>query len=739
MATGGLYGQSNAGIVSPQSGSESSGLYGNNTVFGGTYFEWFIFQEASTQPATPTGGSWNFLTNTGTVPSGWTQSPPSAPTNEIWVSIALVNSKTTSSFTWSTPGLLGVIASTSVGTTTTGAAGTSASVTNSGTSLDAVLNFTIPRGDTGATGTAATIAAGTTTTTAPGTNATVTNVGTSGAAIFDFGIPRGAGVNSGGSAGQVLTKASGTDYDTTWTTIIGTLNYQGSWDASTNTPTLTSSVGTNGYYYVVGTAGSTNLNGITDWLVGDWAIFNGSVWQKLDQTNLVTSVAGRTGAVVLSNTDISGLGTMSTQNANAVAITGGTESSVTHTGDTIGNYLDYTGITAPAYAQGRMWYDTTAKALAYYNDVSSAVVHIGHDLQFKVINNTGSTIPNGSPVYITSTSSGQTYPNIALAKADVAATSAVIGLTDGAIANGAVGYVTAQGGIDGVNTSSFTVGQVLYLSPYSAGQLMNTIPPTGITVQVGVVTFVDASIGKIYVKQTTPLNVPASIISGTVAIANGGTGQTTQAAAITALTGTQTSGYYLRSNGTNSVLSAIQAADVPILNQNTTGSASGGASGPIAATTLTASSDPSFNSTGAVQLSKGTTAERPTGVAGKLRFNTTSNEFEGYNGTTWASVGGAAISNDTSTATAVYPLFASATSGTASTVYTSNANYLYTPSTGELAAKEIYASNGIITQATTIASSYTFPTGASGMSVGPVTLNSGVSITVPSGQRWVVI
>jgi len=60
----------------------------------------------------------------------------------------------------------------------------------------------------------------------------------------------------------------------------------------------------------------------------------------------------------------------------------------------------------------------------------------------------------------------------------------------------------------------------------------------------------------------------------TVAISRGGTGQTTQAAAITALTGTQTSGYYLRSNGTNSVLSAIQAADVPTLNQNTTGTAS---------------------------------------------------------------------------------------------------------------------------------------------------------------------
>jgi hypothetical protein len=61
---------------------------------------------------------------------------------------------------------------------------------------------------------------------------------------------------------------------------------------------------------------------------------------------------------------------------------------------------------------------------------------------------------------------------------------------------------------------------------------------------------------------------------GAVDIANGGTGQTTAAAAITALTGTQTSGQYLRSNGTAAALSAIQAADVPTLNQNTTGTAS---------------------------------------------------------------------------------------------------------------------------------------------------------------------
>jgi hypothetical protein len=61
----------------------------------------------------------------------------------------------------------------------------------------------------------------------------------------------------------------------------------------------------------------------------------------------------------------------------------------------------------------------------------------------------------------------------------------------------------------------------------------------------------------------------------TVAIGKGGTGQTTAAAAITALTGAQTSGKYLRSNGTNAVLADIVAADVPTLNQNTTGTAAG--------------------------------------------------------------------------------------------------------------------------------------------------------------------
>jgi hypothetical protein len=111
--------------------------------------------------------------------------------------------------------------------------------------------------------------------------------------------------------------------------ISGGLSYQGTWNASTNTPTLTSSSGTSNYYYVVSVSGSTNLNGITDWVTGDWAIYNGTAWQKIDQTNLVISVAGRTGAITLTTADIGGLGTIATQASSNVSITGGSITGIT--------------------------------------------------------------------------------------------------------------------------------------------------------------------------------------------------------------------------------------------------------------------------------------------------------------------------------------------------------------------------------------------------------------------------
>ena len=84
-----------------------------------------------------------------------------------------------------------------VGTTFTGAPGTSAAVTNSGTPQNAVLNFVIPQGETGAAGATglpgapATVTVGTTTTGAPGTNAAVTNSGTANNAVLNFTVPAG--------------------------------------------------------------------------------------------------------------------------------------------------------------------------------------------------------------------------------------------------------------------------------------------------------------------------------------------------------------------------------------------------------------------------------------------------------------------------------------------------------------------------------------------------------------------
>lgn len=92
----------------------------------------------------------------------------------------------------------------------------------------------------------------------------------------------------------------------------GGVNYQGTWNANSNSPTLTSSVGTKGFYYVVSTAGTTNLNGVTDWQVGDWAIFNSTAWEKVDTTDQVSSVFGRTGAVVGVSTDYSAVGLTNT-------------------------------------------------------------------------------------------------------------------------------------------------------------------------------------------------------------------------------------------------------------------------------------------------------------------------------------------------------------------------------------------------------------------------------------------
>ena len=237
----------------------------------------------------------------------------------------------------------------------------------------------------------------------------------------------------------------------------------------------------------------------------------------------------------------------------------------------------------------------------------------------------------------------------------------------------------------------------------------------------------------------------AANVTGTVAIANGGTGQTTAAAALTALAGTQTSGYYLRSNGTDTLLAAIQAADVPTLNQNTTGTAAN-----VTGTVAIAN-----GGTGQTTATAGFDALAPTTTKGDLIVhNGTDNvrlavgtdtyalvaDSTAATGVKWASVGASlTIANDTTTATNLYPTFLTATSGTATTLYTGSAKLLYKPSTGEFTAPAHISSNGITINSTTVSTSYTIASGTAGMSAGPMSVAGGVTVTVATGARWVVI
>lgn len=174
----------------------------------------------------------------------------------------------------------------------------------------------------------------------------------------------------------------------------------------------------------------------------------------------------------------------------------------------------------------------------------------------------------------------------------------------------------------------------------------------------------------------------ASNVTGTVAIANGGTGQTTQTTAFDALAPTTTKGDLIVHNGTDNVRL------------------------PIGSDTLFLVAD--------------------SGSANGLKWAV-------------ATGTGVAIGNDTTTTTDLYPAFVNATTGSTSFVYTSPGKYLYKPSTGELTSEYFVADNGIFLNKQTLDQNYTVAAGYSGSSTGPITLISGITITVSTGSRWVVL
>lgn len=580
-----------------------------------------------------------------------------------------------------------------------------------------------------------------------------------------------------GNAGKFLT-TNGTSVS--WADIAGGLDYQGTWNASTNTPTLVSSTGVNGYYYVVSVDGSTNLNGITDWKAGDWVIFNGSVWQKIDQS---WAVAG-------ANDNITSM----------TGITGGISSP---------DFIQFdTGATV-TNAAGRLYWDSTQQTLTVGLNANIAA-DIGQTLYAYVTNDEAVTITKGQPVYMYAAQGDRVSVKLAYNTGD--ATSAkTLGICAENIAAGQAGMVLCQGVQDGLNLAAYNPGDTLYLGA-TAGTLTATKPyaPNHL-VYIGVVERANAGNGRLYVRvqngyeldelhnvsaqspsngqtliynATTSLWTKGNLTAGTgISIANGAGSITVtnsapdQTVVLSGGTGISTSGTYpnftitnsapdqtvsLTGAGTTSISGTYPSFTVTSNDQYTGTVTSVGGTGTVNGISLSGTVTSSGNLTlggtlSNVSLSTQVTGTLPiaNGGTGQTTANTAFNALapsqtsnsgkylttDGTN-TSWATVSAGStisLSNDTTTATNVYPLFADATSGNPTTLYTGNAKLLYKPSTGDLQSSAVTASNGIFVNSATVTASYTVASGNNASSAGPLLVDSGVTVTVASGGRWAIV
>jgi hypothetical protein len=580
-----------------------------------------------------------------------------------------------------------------------------------------------------------------------------------------------------GNAGKFLTTNGSV---LSWADIAGGLDYQGTWNASTNTPTLASGTGTNGYYYVVSVDGSTNLDGITDWKAGDWAIFNGTAWQKIDQS---WAVAG-------ANDNITSM----------TGITGGISSP---------DYIQFdTGATV-TNAAGRLYWDATQQTLSVGLNANIAA-DVGQTLYAYVTNDEAVTITKGQPVYMFAAAGDRVSVKLASNTSDTTSAK-TLGVCAENIAAGQAGMVLCQGVQDGLNLSAYSPGDTLYVGA-TAGTLTSTKPyaPNHL-VYVGVVERANMGNGRLYVRiqngyelneihdvsaqspsngqtlirnATTSLWEAANLTAGTgISIGNGAGSITVtnsapdQTVSLTAGTGISTSGTYpsftitnsapdqtvaLTGAGTTAVTGTYPNFTITSNDQYVGTVTSVGGTGTVNGISLSGTVTSSGNLTlggtlSGVDLTTQVTGTLPiaNGGTGQTTANTAFNALapsqtsnsgkylttDGTN-TSWATVaggGGVSASNDTSTSTNLYPLFAAATSGTLTTIYTSNAQYLFKPSTGELSVKAPRASNGIVVNSQTVSADYTIASGDNGLSAGPVSVASGITVTVSSGSNWTVV
>lgn len=165
--------------------------------------------------------------------------------------------------------------------------------------------------------------------------------------------------------------------------------------------------------------------------------------------------------------------------------------------------LIFTGQATQAHAVGVLYYNTDKQCLSFFDNEPDVSMDLGQELWVRVYNNTGSTIANGVPVYITGADAGTGLVTVAPANASALATSPAIGLATHSIETATSGRVTINGIVEGVNTSGFTAGATLFLGT-TVGTLTATAPaaPNQRT-RIGTVGVSNATTGTILVNNPT--------------------------------------------------------------------------------------------------------------------------------------------------------------------------------------------------------------------------------------------
>lgn len=279
--------------------------------------------------------------------------------------------------------------------------------------------------------------------------------------------------------------------------VLGQVEYQGVWNATTNTPTIPAASSANkGYYYIVSVSGTTEIDGISDWTIGDWIVSNGTAWNKIDNTDSVSSVFGRAGAIVANSGDYT---------ADQITETT-TRAFLNPQGQN--HILMDTAPTAVPTAEGTLSWDTVNNALQVQTEFPDVILTPGMEDQQHAFNNTGSTILNGTVVYPSGTYDADTWY---VDKTDPTsqAKCMIFGVATHDIPHGTRGRVTTRGIVHNLDTSAFAETATLYVSTTTPGQLSTTRPlPPNYPVVVGKVNKSHATEGSIYLR---PGDAPASI------------------------------------------------------------------------------------------------------------------------------------------------------------------------------------------------------------------------------------